>query len=205
MHTSIFDSPILELRVLTGPQAGAALPLTGHDVVLGSDRGCDVILQSPCIAARHACFSVSEEGFSAAALDGEITVAEDAPSVQPWPFGTTIYLNEIGVTVERDEQAWGIPAPRAGKQEHPQVNTISALLAQPRRNWKRFTLLFLFLAVAAAGSQMVLGKHSATNAGGKLSSSNVHAIESVIARYRGEDVSEILCAGPRHKVNGSRL
>lgn len=186
MHTSIFDSPILELRVLNGPQAGAALPLTGNDIVLGSGRDCDVILQSPCIAPRHACLSVTEDAFTASTLDGEISVAGNASDAAPWPFGTTIYLDDIGVTIERNDRPWSIPAPRAERREHQQANALGALLSQSKRNWKRFTLLFIFLAIAAAGSQVALSKHGAGNDAGALSPSNVNTINKIVARYRAD-------------------
>ncbi|MBV6322485.1 FHA domain-containing protein [Duganella violaceipulchra] len=43
----------LELRVLTGLHAGAALPLDSQAVLLGSDEACDVILLDPDILPRH--------------------------------------------------------------------------------------------------------------------------------------------------------
>ncbi|WP_426162334.1 FHA domain-containing protein [Pseudoduganella sp. R-34] len=43
----------LELRVLSGLHAGAALPLTEEAVVVGSDTACDVILLDPDVAPQH--------------------------------------------------------------------------------------------------------------------------------------------------------
>lgn len=43
----------LELRVLAGLHAGAALPIGLEDVLLGSDETCDVILLDPEVLPRH--------------------------------------------------------------------------------------------------------------------------------------------------------
>jgi type III secretion system YscD/HrpQ family protein len=186
MHSSISDSPGVELRILNGPQTGAALPLTEQDLILGSDRACDVVLQGARIAARHASLAITENSFTLTALDGEIAAAADAASSSPWQFGASIYLGDIGVTVERCGETWQ-PAspPRPQPSSHSSLGNATGWLARPLQHWKTFTALLIVLAVIAAGAQIIRGAHESSAAQGKLSPSNIQAINRIIDRYSG--------------------
>jgi hypothetical protein len=50
------------LRVLTGPDAGKIVRVTGEAFVVGRSRGCDLVLHGPDVEGRHACFGVAGPG-----------------------------------------------------------------------------------------------------------------------------------------------
>jgi type III secretion system YscD/HrpQ family protein len=174
----------IELRVLHGPQAGAALPLTDEEIVIGSDGQCDVILQSPTIAACHARLAVTASEFTLYALDGEIVASEGAATLPPWQLGTTIYLGDVGITIDHIGADWAAAPPR-----QIVMNEGAAIEPSPRwsmvlqRHWKTATLILAMLigmSIAVQWTQFTRVKTAATH---KLSSTNLEAINALIARY----------------------
>jgi type III secretion system YscD/HrpQ family protein len=186
MHSSISDSPGVELRILNGPQTGAALPLTDQDIVVGSDRACDVVLQGAGITARHASLAITENGFTLTALDGEIAAAADAASNAPWQFGATVYLGDIGVTVDHCGQPWqSASPPRPLSSSHSPMRNATGWLARRVQHWKTLAALLALLTAVAAGAQIMRGARESSGMRGNLSPSSIHAINRIIARYSG--------------------
>ncbi|HEY4318343.1 MAG TPA: type III secretion system inner membrane ring subunit SctD [Herbaspirillum sp.] len=184
MQSFFSESPTIELRILSGPQTGAALPLADQDILLGSDRECDVVLQGAGIMARHASLSIGANGFTLTALDGDVTTSVDAATPAPWQLGATVYLGEIGVTVDRCSEAWHAAAPpRLRPHDHlPPANT-GRWLVNARQHWKRLALLLTVLTTIAAGVQIMTGTHGASGAQGPLSPTNIRDINRIVARY----------------------
>jgi type III secretion system YscD/HrpQ family protein len=57
-HSNEVASMELELRVLTGQQAGSRLALADGSYLLGSDDACDVILNGPAVSPEHARLTI---------------------------------------------------------------------------------------------------------------------------------------------------
>jgi type III secretion system YscD/HrpQ family protein len=181
--------PYIELRVLHGPQAGAALLLNDEEIVIGSDSQCDVILQSPGIAPRHARLSVGDGEFTVCALEGAVVASVGASVAPPWPLGAVVYLGDVGITIDRAEAEW-TPAPpvqttagngprneTAGRWPAAWANTL-------QRRWKHVTLLIAMLAAFSIAAQWIQSTPLKTGKTAKLSPANIDAIQLVVARYK---------------------
>jgi type III secretion system YscD/HrpQ family protein len=175
----------IELRVVKGPQSGAVLPLTGEDIIIGSGRQCDVILQSPQVSLRHAQLSVTADNFSLNAIDEKITTSIGAPAAPPWQFGTTIYLGDVGITVARSTTKWEDASP-------PQITVTRQITGNGARwqkdlirHWKRFAVLAAVLVSLSVIAQWIPGLQAAT-AKYNLSPADIHAINTLIAN-QGRD------------------
>jgi hypothetical protein len=146
----------IELRILQGPQAGAVLPLTGEDIIIGSDRQCDVILQSPAIALRHAQLSVTDHDFSVTALDGQIIASAGVPSAPPWQFGAAIYLGDVAITIDRNTAEWSAaPPPQTITDDQSKNKSTTRWQTDLIVHWKRFALLAAILVSLSIAAQLM--------------------------------------------------
>lgn len=206
MSSLIFESlNNIELRVLLGAQAGAALPLTSESTVIGSDEQCDVILQSPGVALRHARLSVTADGFSLNALDGGIVASSGAPAAPPWRFGTTVYLGDVGITIDRSNAAWTAASPpqtTANTQQKINIGNISQWPAAALQRWKQWVLLAGILVTLSVGTQLILTRHSQAAVEEKLSQSNIRSIETLIARHGGDAALKLDTTAKKPVVRG---
>ncbi|MDB5774988.1 MAG: hypothetical protein JWP38_1121 [Herbaspirillum sp.] len=175
----------MELRILLGPQAGATLPLIEKNIVIGADEQCDVILQSPGIAPRHARLSLTTNRFSLDAIDGEVIAADRAQAAAPWKFGTTIYLGDVALTVDRGAARWNTasPLPQNNANAPRKMLDISLWSNKLLQRWKRWALITTALLTLSVGTQAIIANHSQAAAGQALSSVDKHSIEMLIARY----------------------
>jgi pSer/pThr/pTyr-binding forkhead associated (FHA) protein len=51
------------LRILTGPDAGKTVRVSGPSFVVGRRRGADIVLRDPAVSPRHAAFRASDGGY----------------------------------------------------------------------------------------------------------------------------------------------
>src|SRR5687768_8412249 len=51
------------LRVLAGPSAGREVDVPPVGVVVGADKGCDVVLEDPSVSGRHCTVRPTPTGF----------------------------------------------------------------------------------------------------------------------------------------------
>jgi len=194
----------IELRVLQGPQAGAVLPLTGEDIIIGSDQQCDVILQSPAIALRHAQLSVTDNDFLITALDGQIIASAGAPAAPPWQFGTVIYLGDIGITIDRNTAEWStaLPLQATADDQNNRKNTTrwqTDLLV----HWKRFALLAAILVSLSIAAQLILpNRHRTAAQHNNLSPENINSINALIANHDRNGLLKLDVSGKKATVHG---
>jgi type III secretion system YscD/HrpQ family protein len=170
----------LELRVVRGPQSGAVLPLTSENIIIGSGRQCDVILQSPCVSLRHAHLSVTAGDFSLNALDGEITTSIGASVTPPWRFGTTVYLGDVGITVTPNDATWDEASPPQAAPISQKTGNSARWQKDLIRHWKRFALLTAILVSLSVIAQFMPDLQTAA-AQYNLSPQDLHSINTVIA------------------------
>jgi type III secretion system YscD/HrpQ family protein len=181
--------PYIELRVLHGPQAGAALLLNDEEIVIGSDSQCDVILQSPGIAPRHARLSLGDGEFTVCALEGAVVASVGAAVAPPWPLGAVVYLGDVGITIDRAEAEW-TPAPpvQATIGNGPRNEAVgrwpAAWANTLQRRWKHVALLIAILAAFSIAAQWIQSTPLKTGKAAKLSPANIEAIKLVTARYK---------------------
>lgn len=64
------------LRVMSGPQAGAEIPLADGEYVIGSDDDCDLVLLDETVAARHLRVTIAASGAEVAACDAPVALGE---------------------------------------------------------------------------------------------------------------------------------
>ncbi|MDR1437692.1 MAG: type III secretion system inner membrane ring subunit SctD [Puniceicoccales bacterium] len=83
------------LRFLSGPHSGAEVELDEHDqqITIGSDEGCDLILEDALVAPRHMMFQFSNGALLLKPLGGRVFlggkwVREEQVDVQPFQFVT---------------------------------------------------------------------------------------------------------------------
>ena len=68
------------LKVFSGPHAGAEIVLTDGEHIVGSGDDCDIILDDPQIAPRHASLNVQGQSVTCTALDDANIYVEGQPS-----------------------------------------------------------------------------------------------------------------------------
>lgn len=193
----------IELRVLQGPQAGAVLPLTGEDILIGSDQQCDVILQSPTIALRHAQLSVTDNDFSITALDGQIIASAGAPAAPPWQFGTAIYLGDVSITIDRNAAEWSAaPPPQAATDDQSNSKSTTRWQTDLLVHWKRFALLGVILVSLSVAAQVMLPNQHRATAQSDLSPENINSINALIANHDRNGLLKLDVSGKKATVRG---
>ncbi len=85
---------LLEIRVVGGPDAGAAVPLRPGSLVVGRAAGCDLRLDDPVLSRRHLVATLGEEGCTvreAGSANGSQVGEDPVPlSGCSWPVGTLL-------------------------------------------------------------------------------------------------------------------
>ena len=175
----------IELRVLLGPQAGAALALADADMVIGSDRECDIILQGAGVASRHALLSFTADNFSLTAMDGDITSSSELPTGAPWPFGTTVYLGDVGITLDRNESEWNNTSPPQNfAPAHRNITKATHCQAMLQRYWKRMAMIATLLLITSIAAQLILPSDEKSVGAQGLSPASIDDIKKSLANHR---------------------
>ena len=59
-----------QIKIITGPHAGATIPSGEGRYKIGSDDACDLILSDPDIGGQHVALELNEDGIRLSAIDG---------------------------------------------------------------------------------------------------------------------------------------
>ncbi|UQZ90983.1 EscD/YscD/HrpQ family type III secretion system inner membrane ring protein [Deltaproteobacteria bacterium Smac51] len=131
----------IEVRVLSGPNVGAALDVSEGLYILGSGDSCDFILADSTVAARHLSLNVQVDDsgsprITASPLDAEVTLFGEPlpPEGRPLPEGEPLSLGFTALAWRPLNSDWGtvslVPLGFAGAAE-PAVPPPSKAPAQP--------------------------------------------------------------------------
>lgn len=106
-----------ELRILNGLHRGAALPLDGTALDIGSGEQAAVVLADPGVAARHASLTATDTGWLLEALEGEIVGVDDPrpQTVLELAPGGHARLGEVWLCVSPVDAAWQAPPAPIGR------------------------------------------------------------------------------------------
>lgn len=99
---------MFELRVLTGRHQGAALPVIGGELSLGSADEADLLLSDDGVLAQHATLVFAEERWQLQGKDGEVLTAagETVALLDPLPFDTPFALGETWLCLSPADRPW---------------------------------------------------------------------------------------------------
>jgi len=102
-----------EMRILNGYLRGATIPLGDQVCIIGASDEADVVLADPGIATHHASVSLSPEGWTLEALDGQLHNAEDNQQRESLKLevGDFARLGPIWLTVTEEGSIWRDPPP----------------------------------------------------------------------------------------------
>ncbi|MDR9838876.1 FHA domain-containing protein [Herbaspirillum huttiense] len=102
-----------EMRILNGYLRGATIPLGDQVCIIGASDEADVVLADPGIATRHANVSLSPEGWTLEALDGQLRNAEDNHERDFLKLEVDDFarLGPIWLTVTEEGTPWRDPPP----------------------------------------------------------------------------------------------
>lgn len=92
---------MLELRVLNGMQRGAALPLDGKEIRIGSADDNDVVLRAPGMQAHHALIMLDDGGEPLLRI-----LTEPAPRAVPIRHGTQLDLAGVHLAFLEEDSPW---------------------------------------------------------------------------------------------------
>ena len=102
-----------ELRVIQGPNAGQAAPLTGM-LVIGRDPGCELVLADDQVSRRHVRVTPAADGATAEDLgstNGTYVDGRLASGAEPLRPGARIQVGDT--LIEYAEEAPTAPPPGA--------------------------------------------------------------------------------------------
>ncbi|HWW05970.1 FHA domain-containing protein [Collimonas sp.] len=104
---------MVELRILNGYHRGATLPLHEAILIIGASDDADVVLVDPGVAPRHASLQLTPQGWTLAALDGDLRSADSNAQQQLLHLaaGDFARAGQIWLTVVEQESAWQDPPP----------------------------------------------------------------------------------------------
>lgn len=149
--------PSLELRVLSGLQAGACLPLAQGEFVLGSDEVCDVLLVGPGIGPQALRLEISEEGVCAEPLQPDCVINGEAVSSGDVVLeaDSAFRVSDVWLCVDCVDAPW--PAPGSWLERKPVQKTCAiacvpeapALPSRSRPAWLKSKLLAMALIVGS--------------------------------------------------------
>jgi len=157
----------LELRVLTGLHAGAALPMIDEPIVLGSDSACDVILLDTGIQPVHLRMICTEDGYLLHPEDGALIsdlhgepVADGARA----ELGIPMQVGQVWITLSDPDSPWQeAPAPGTIHPSTPDTAPNHPVPKDSARTRPRLASLWVGLVCAAAlatwGAWRVWGLH----------------------------------------------
>ncbi|MZI96041.1 hypothetical protein F9817_22915 [Vibrio sp. CAIM 722] len=133
-----------ELRVLSGVNRGASLPLIGEHWQIGSNDLADLVLLDAGIFPIHCELVFADEQWSIVAQSGEVTNREGHVFSQQTPIeaGSLFGLNGVWLTVVAAGESWDIPLPEAPIRENESLIT-------PRPAKRKTLLPFLFGFISA--------------------------------------------------------
>lgn len=146
-----------ELRVLTGQQKGAALPLIGQQWVIGSVELCDLLLDDKDIAPCHAELRFQHDKWQLLPAEGKITGHELAEIVEITP-DTPFRLAEVVLMIQAADMPWpaSSPVPPLAVEAEEKDETSVAPTPTPLPGGKASHHLFPRWARIAAVSMMLL-------------------------------------------------
>lgn len=155
------EKSILEIRILSGLQAGASLTLPPGEYLLGTSEACDIVLNDRQMQSRHALLVITEEAVAIHAQEGgvlnlagephegEISAGElfragntwfvlDAHD-SPWPDMDTLFAQMKPAELRTMPSASPEEPGTAGKQTEA-IPPFSALEDEPVKNERVSTL-----------------------------------------------------------------
>lgn len=177
----------MQLRILTGTHAGACAALPDHELSLGADSECDIVLADAGLQPRHArlvrdgdsCLVHWLPGEPGAPLQapvalrpglavaiGSVIVAVDAADA-PWPtleqlvLVQTVASMEAGAQVQADADELEQAAPGEPEEPAPAAPARPRRLAAWRKGHKWFALLAGVVGVVAVPAAFVAWPRSA--------------------------------------------
>jgi type III secretion system YscD/HrpQ family protein len=100
--------PLLELRVLHGPQAGSRLTLFVGEYTLGTDDECEIILAGPRLAGLHAKIKIDADTASITPVDGNILDAhgKHISGDTPLALGMPIEIGGVWISIDEVDAPW---------------------------------------------------------------------------------------------------
>lgn len=99
-----------ELRVLSGQQKGAALPLIGQQWIIGSVELCDLLLDDQHIAPCHAELRFQHDQWLLLPAEGKIAGHEQAESIEILP-DTPFQLADVILMIQAADMPWPALSP----------------------------------------------------------------------------------------------
>ena len=150
-----------ELRILNGLHRGAALPLDGSMLDIGSGEQAAVVLADPGVAARHASLAPTDAGWLLEAIDDAIVGVDDplAQSALELAPGGYARLGDVWLCISPVDAPWQVaPAPHVPAQAAPLPGDQGAgappapAPPAPRRMLRRVLLPIGALAVLSAAT-----------------------------------------------------
>jgi hypothetical protein len=161
---------MLELRILTGLHRGAALPLDGDAIRIGSAAENDIVLLDPGMPALAGAIYRSEES-TWRYRSGAPTPSNDEPSDGSHSSDNTLliagarwFAGPVLIGCDEEGSPWPSAQPRASVEEGPQaaarqmstrsassVNSVASVASvNPRRSFKAKPLFALAAAIGLA-------------------------------------------------------
>lgn len=100
--------PLVELRVLYGPQAGSRLSLSPGVYLLGTGDDCEVMLSGPRVRENHASLDFNGETLQISASDGEVCDIHGSPLEQAHvlTLGMPVELGGVWLTIDATDSPW---------------------------------------------------------------------------------------------------
>ncbi|MDM0030172.1 FHA domain-containing protein [Variovorax saccharolyticus] len=129
LHGADDGASFAELRILGGLQSGARLAVSPGTYTLGAANSCDLILIGHQVADHAASISVTERGWR---LD------EEGQRGSELPFGTSVSIGDVVLTVERADAPWAqreAAAPLAPLAQPAAGAVETGVIVSDRRRW----------------------------------------------------------------------
>lgn len=151
---------LYELRVLSGLNSGALLPLTGTQWLIGSSPDADMVLYDAAIAQNHCQLRATDNGWQVEALQGAVLTnegrrVEQIDSLEP---GTPFSLAGIWLCVAQSDTPWETESAPAA-QADSQTGSHAPVAERPRRRLnKAVAAVCFFFAIGAFGLGGFSGK-----------------------------------------------
>ena len=94
IHPALAETGLV-VAVVGGPVAGRTFPINKHEVVIGRDASCDIVLDDPSLSRQHASISANAMITDLGSTNG--TWIDDVPVIAPTPVALGA-LVRVGAT-----------------------------------------------------------------------------------------------------------
>lgn len=144
---------LYELRVLSGLNSGALLPLTGTQWLIGSAPDADMVLYDAAIAQNHCQLRATDNGWQVAALQGAVLTNEGlrVEHIDNLESGTPFSLAGIWLCVAPSDAPWETEHAPAVQADSLASSHAPAAEKPRRRLNKAVAAVCLILAIGAFG------------------------------------------------------